>query len=667
MILIPLADPILIFLLVLLTILFATLLNRVHIPQIIGLILAGMTFGSNGFGILADDQSFAMFGEVGLLYIMFQVGLDVDIHAFKLQKRQGLYFGAYTLLIPMGLGISGGMIQLGMDVSQAMLFSAMMSCHTLIAYPIVNKMGVNDNRAINIVITGTIVAVTASLLIIAGVMGIESGDGWSKFAWIACGATLFAIFVFWVLPRVAKWFFAKFSDGMCQYVFVLAAAMASAVIAEIAGLEGILGAFFAGLVLNKYIKPASTLMTRILFMGNVLFIPFFLIKVGMQINVMSFVTGMETIKVAVIMIVIALASKWLAAKLIQWQEGLSQDEGKLVFGLTSGKAAASLAAVMLGVNAGLFDDNIMNGTVVMILVTVTVSSIVTERAARRIAKERNKMLEIEEIGVERIMISVSNPATLRGLIEFGAIAKRKELKENLYALKVINSEEERKAAGAILKEAKTIAAESENEMRTVLRQDVNIANCMVNVAKQHYITDIIVGVHKKANIIDTFLGSIIKSIVHETVDYNLLIYGARGGEISAITRMVVVVYNGAEKEMGFKLWLERVKIVAMQGKMSIEFLSKGEALTALEKMKDIFKEVSLSIKEFEYEYIDKLTGNDLLTVLMARKSSVSYFSRLEELPRLLQRNEKCSYLTIYPRQSKGDEQRWSRLNPFKIE
>ena len=257
MILIPLADPILIFLLVLLTILFATLLNRVHIPQIIGLILAGMTFGSNGFGILADDQSFAMLGEVGLLYIMFQVGLDVDIHAFKLQKRQGLYFGAYTLLIPMGLGISGGMIQLGMDVSQAMLFSAMMSCHTLIAYPIVNKMGVNDNRAINIVITGTIVAVTASLLIIAGVMGIESGDGWSKFAWIACGATLFAIFVFWVLPRVAKWFFAKFSDGMCQYVFVLAAAMASAVIAEIAGLEGILGAFFAGLVLSSMLPVSA--------------------------------------------------------------------------------------------------------------------------------------------------------------------------------------------------------------------------------------------------------------------------------------------------------------------------------------------------------------------------------------------------------------------------
>ena len=667
MILIPLADPILIFLLVLLTILFATLLNRVHIPQIIGLILAGVAFGPHGFGVLADDQTFAMLGEVGLLYIMFQVGLDVDIHAFKLQKRQGIYFGAYTLLIPLALGMAGGMIHLGMRTPQALLFSAMMSCHTLIAYPIINKMGVNDNRAVNIVITGTIVAVTASLIIMAGVMGYESGDGLDKVLWIIAGTAVFAFFVFWILPRLAKWYFAKFSDGMSQYVFVLACALASSVIAHLAGLEGILGAFFAGLVLNKYIKPASTLMTRILFMGNVLFIPFFLIKVGMQINTMAFLNGTDTLKVAGLMITIALSSKWLAAKLIQQQEHLTKDEGDMIFGLTSGKAAASLAAVMLGAESGLFDDNIMNGTVIMILVTVTVSTITTERSARRIARERNKVFEIEEIGVERIMISVSNPATLRGLIEFGAIAKRKELKENLYALKVISSEEESKAGGAILKEARKIAAESENGMRALLRQDLNVANCMVSVAKQHYITDIIVGVHKKANIIDTFLGHIIKSIVRETTDFNLLIYGARGGEISAITRMVVVVYKGAEKEMGFKLWLERVNTVAKQGKMSIEFLSKGETLIALEKMHDIFKEVQVTIKEFEYETIDRLTGNDLLTVLMARKSAVSYFSELETLPHLLQRNEKCSYLIIYPRQTKGNEQKWSKLNPFKIE
>jgi len=667
LILIPLADPILIFLLVLLTILFATLLNRFHIPQIIGLILAGVAFGPHGFGVVADDQAFAMLGEVGLLYIMFQVGLDVDIHAFKLQKRQGIFFGAYTLLIPLGLGIAGGMIFLGMQIQQALLFAAMMACHTLIAYPIVNKMSVTDNKAINIVITGTIVAVTASLVLIACVMGFQSGDGVKELLWMTFGTVIFAVSIFWILPRCAKMFFAKFSDGMCQYVFVLAAALASAAIADIAGLEGILGAFFAGLVLNKYIKPASTLMTRVLFMGNVLFIPFFLIKVGMQMNIMAFVNGAETLKVAGIMIVIALSSKWIAARLIQWQEKLTREQGELIFGLTSGKAAASLAAVMLGVNAGLFDDNVMNGTIVMILVTVTVSSIVTEHSARKIAQERNKMLEVEEIGVERIMISVSNPATLRGLIEFGAMAKRRELKENMYALKVISSDEERKAAGMILKEARKIAAESENEMRAVLRKDINIANCMVNVAKQHYITDIIVGVHKKANIIDTFLGNIIKSIIQETIDYNLMIYGARGGEISAQTRMVVIVYKGAEKEMGFKLWLERVKTIAIQGKMNIDFLSKGETLNRLEKTKDIFEGVSVTFKEFDYSDVDKMGGNDLMVVLMARKATVSYVTELESLPRLLQHNERCSYLIIYPRQSRGGEQHWSRLNPFKIE
>ncbi len=667
----PFTDPIPIFLTVLLVILLATVLNRIHIPQMIGLIVAGVILGPFGFGVLDNDQSFLLFGKVGILYIMFQVGLDVDLATFKLQKRQGILFGIYTLCLPLAVALLGGHYLLGMNLLQSLLFSAMMTCHTLLAYPVVGKMGITENRAINIVITGTIIAVTISLLMIAVVVGSTGSVHNSAPTWLiittkVVAIILFCIFVFLILPKISEAFFKQFSDGISQYIYVLAAVFAASLIAEATGLEGILGAFFAGLVLNRYIKPTSALMNRITFVGNAIFIPFFLISIGMQINISAFIHGHESILTAVIMSIIAISTKWGAAKITQITAHLTHHEGNLIFGLTSGKAAASLAAVMIGREAGLFDENILNGTIIMILVTVLVSSAVTDRAARKIASQKIRNTNTDnEIGVERVMISIGNPQTMQSLIELGCLVKRREIKDNLYALKIIRSEDDRFDGERDLLKAEIIAAETDTPLKRIIKNDINIANCMTETAKEYDISDIIVGIHQKANLIDTFLGSTINSLIENSAERNFMVFGARN-ILEEMRRIIVHVPLRAEKELGFRIWLDRIRNLAVQSKMQLIFHSTGSTLQTLRQLSDIFKGTAVEFWDQDHRLENELTDQDLLTVVMARRNTISYRNEMDRVPQFLSQHGEFSFLIIYPRQSTEDRQRWSKYNPLKL-
>lgn len=667
----PFTDPIPIFLTVLLVILLATVLNRIHIPQMIGLIVAGVILGPFGFGVLDNDQSFHLFGKVGILYIMFQVGMDVDLATFKLQKRQGILFGVYTLCLPLAVALLGGHYLLGMNLLQSLLFSAMMTCHTLLAYPVVGKMGITENRAVNIVITGTIISVTISLLMIAAVVGstenvLNSAPLWLIIISKTAAFAIFCAFVFFLLPKLTELFFKKFSDGISHYIYVLAAVFASSLIAEAAGLEGILGAFFSGLVLNRFIKPTSALMNRITFVGNAIFIPFFLISIGMQIDLGAFVHGYDSILTAVIMSAIAISTKWGAAKITQISAHLTRDEGNLIFGLTSGKAAASLAAVIIGREAGLFDENVLNGTVIMILVTILISSAVTDRSARKIANERTRHTQSDnEIGVERVMISIGNPQTMQSLIELGCLVKRKEIRNNLYALKIIRSEADRLDGERDLLKAEIIASETETPLQRIIKSDINIANCMAETAKEHDISDLIVGIHQRANLIDTFLGSVINSLIENSAERNFMVFGARN-VLEEMRRIIVYVPLGAEKELGFRIWIDRIRNLAIQSKMHLVFNSTGETLQALQSLNTLFSGTTTEYWDQDHDLETELNEHDLLTVVMARRNTVSYRNDMERMPQFLSQHNNISFLIIYPRQSTEDRQRWSKYNPLKL-
>ncbi|MGB0177766.1 MAG: cation:proton antiporter, partial [Owenweeksia sp.] len=448
----PLTNPVLKFLLILVIILFAPiLLNKVKIPHLLGLIIAGAVIGPNGFNLMERDSSIILSGTAGLLYIMFLAGLEINLADFRKNSRMSLVFGFYTFSIPMVMGTLTGLYLLEFSIPTSVLLASMFASHTLIAYPLISKLGIARNKAVNITVGGTMITDTLALLVLAVIAGMTTGEVNAAF-WIRLSVSIvvFGLIVILLFPLISRWFFKRFDDSVSQYIFVLVMVFLGAVLAEAAGIEAIIGAFLAGLALNRLIPHTSPLMNRIEFVGNAIFIPFFLIGVGMLIDYRAFFADWETIKVAAVMILIATCAKYIAAWLTQKSFKFSVDERRLIFGLSNAQAAATLAAVLVGYNivvgeteAGepirLLNESVLNGTILMILFTCTIASFVAQKGARNIALlEASEDTNDESADQERILIPVNNPETTDELINLGITIKSRKNREGLYALSIID-------------------------------------------------------------------------------------------------------------------------------------------------------------------------------------------------------------------------------------
>ena len=333
----PLTNPVLKFFLILVIILISPIiLNRLKIPHLLGLIIAGAVIGPNGFGLMDRDSSIILSGTAGLLYIMFLAGLEIDMADFKKNSLKSLIFGMYTFIIPMTLATFGAIYILGYPIPTSVLFASMLASHTPLAYPLISKLGVAKNKAVNIALGGTVITDTLALLVLAVIVGMTVGDVNNEF-WIRLSVSIiiFGLIVIFLFPIIASWFFKRYDDNISQYIFVLALVFLGAVLAEIAGIEAIIGAFLSGLALNRLIPHTSPLMNRIEFVGNAIFIPFFLIGVGMLIDYRAFFKDLETLKVGAFMIAIATTAKFSAAWLTQKTFKFSIDQRRLIFGLSN--------------------------------------------------------------------------------------------------------------------------------------------------------------------------------------------------------------------------------------------------------------------------------------------------------------------------------------------
>jgi Kef-type K+ transport system membrane component KefB len=556
----PVTNPVLIFSLVLFVILFAPLiLNRFKIPHIIGLILAGVALGEKGFGILSRDESFELFGSVGLLYIMFLAGLQMDLSDFKKNVSKSIFFGFVTFIIPITLGVVSSYFMLQYNFEQilnleyvtyngnlnlnqyiilaSILIASMYSSHTLIAYPIVGRYGVTKNSSVSITIGGTMIATTLSLVILAIIVMICKGENSVSF-WIEfiISITLFAIVIGVVFPWIAEHFLKKYDDSILQYIFVLALTFLGGFLSELAGLESIIGAFMVGLSLNRYIPKISPLMNRLDFVGNALFIPFFLIGVGMLIDVRAIFSGIDTLVVALIMCLTATLTKYIAAVFTRKTFKMSKEEGLMIFGLSNAHAAACLAAVMIGYNLPigtmqdgttlyLLGDEILNATIVMVLVSCTISSLATEKAARKIVIKQDQLDEklTEEKLADRILIPIYNPDTLNSLMELAVLLKVDKSKEPLYALNVANdiNGNTLDKGKKLLEKAAKIASATDNNLRMITRYDVNVTSGILHTMKENYITEVVMGLHQKSHFSDSFFGDKADNLLKST---NQMIY-----------------------------------------------------------------------------------------------------------------------------------------------
>lgn len=673
----PVTDPTWIFFLVLIIILFAPMiLGRLRIPHIIGMILAGVVVGKYGFNILERDSSFELFGKVGLYYIMFLAGLEMDMDDFKKNRAKGLVFGLFTFLIPMGLGIWSSMNMLDYGFLTSVLLASMYASHTLIAYPVISRYGLSRQRTVSITIGGTAVTVVLALMVLAVVGGMYKGEDVGGMFWILLVAKVVLLFglIIFLMPRLSRWFFRKYEDAVMQFVFVLAMVFLGGGLMELVGMEGILGAFLAGLVLNRFVPHVSPLMNRLEFVGNALFIPYFLIGVGMIIDVRCLFTEGEALKVAVVMTVVATLSKWLAAWITQKIYGMKKVERSLMFGLSNAQAAATLAAVLIGhgiiMQNGerLLNDDVLNGTVVMILFTCIISSVATERAARRMVTQEN-LVEDNEGGKgkeqERILIPVANPETIEGLVGMALMMRHPKQKDPLVALSVINdnnaSETKELIGKRNLERTAMLAAAADASVKTVLRYDLNIAQGIIHTQKEYGVTDIVIGLHRKTNLMDTFFGTMTENLLKGT--HRQIMIAKLLLPVNTLRRIVVAVPDKAEYEKGFLKWVTQLCRVGKQLGCRVHFFATegtSKHLRAVTKRQEADTYTEFSLLE-DWDDLLILTGqvnyDHLFVVVSSRKGSISYQTSFERLPSQVSRYfANNSLLIVYPDQLGDDPQ-----------
>lgn len=672
----PITDPTWIFFLVMIIILFAPMiLERLRIPHIIGMILAGVLVGEYGFNILERDSSFELFGKVGLYYIMFLAGLEMDMEDFKKNKSKGVVFGLLTFIIPMVLGTWSSMELLGYGLTTSILLASMYASHTLVTYPIISRYGLSRLRSVNITIGGTVVTVTLALLILAIISGMFKGESDSMF-WIMMGVkvTILTLIIIFVFPLIGRIFFRNYSDNIMQFVFVLAMVFLGGGLMAMVGMEGILGAFLTGIALNRLIPHVSPLMNRLEFVGNALFIPYFLIGVGMIIDVNSMLTGGQALKVAIVMTAVATFSKWLAAFFTQKIYKMGSNERNMIFGLSNAQAAATLAAVLVGnkiiMENGekLLNDDVLNGTVVMILFTCIISSLATERSARKFAlDEKLQFAEKEEdksAEMEQILIPVANPETTENLVNLALMLKESKQGNPLVALNVVtgssNIKDRKQIGQKNLEKAAMIAAAADVKVNTVTRYDINVASGITHTIHEYSATNIVLGLHYKANIIDSFFGSLTESLLKGT--FRQVLIARYLVPANTISRIHVAVPPKAEYETGFVKWLESLGRMASQLACNICFYSNEATMSYIKEVFQRGPAANLAFYNHKIEWCDfskireQVHSSHLFVVVSARKGTLSYDASFERMPAQLARNfADNSMVVIYPEQFEQGE------------
>lgn len=655
----PITEPVIVFGLVLFVILVVPMLfTRFRIPGIIGLILSGMILGPSGFNIIASKGSIELLGTVGLMYLMFLAGLELDMHTFSRSRNKSIVFGALTFLVPLIIGYFVCIWVLEFNQIASLLIASMFSTHTLISYPIISRFRITKIEPVGVAIGGTIITDTLVLLLLVVITALFKGDLTYLF-WI--GLTLKTIlylgFILFIFPLIGRWFFRNITgEPISQYVFVITMVFVAGGLARISGIEPIIGAFLAGITFNRLVPRSSTLMNRIEFIGNALFIPFFLIFVGMFIDLRVFFGGWESIKAALVLITVALFTKWLAAFITQKIFNYKRVYRKLIYGLSSSHAAATIAVILIGYQMGIIDTNVLNATIILILVTCMVSSFVTEHASRQLVVLEKPQEQITETK-ERILVPISNPETIDILLEFANYLKSQQSHDPIYTLMVVKDENEVAVSKALMNRAIEVGNEADYKVETATRVDVNITSGIIRASKELMISDIVMGWRGNFSPKQWIFGTMLENMLSE-IRQPIFVVGFKQ-PLNTLNQIYALIPPFAEYETGFSHWLKVLKNLSAQTNSKLKFLveknSVDNFIFALEKSKI---KLTYSIEEIGnwddfFKPNFKVPENTLLFLLSARKGSISYSQKLDSIPsNISKRFKNSSFVIVYPSQMK---------------
>ena len=666
----PITDPTLIFFVVLLIILSAPIImGKLRIPHIIGMVLAGVLVGQYGLNILERDESFELFGKVGLYYIMFLASLEMDMDGLRKNANRASIFGLLTFAIPFGMMFITAITILGYNTKTSFLLGALMASNTLIAYPIVGRYGLQRKPSVTLSVGGSMLSLLLALICLAALVAAHDGNSGPLFwIWFIVKFVLFCAALFFIIPRLTRWFLRRYSDAVMQFIFVMSLLFMSAALSEAVGLEGVVGAFLSGLILNRYIPHVSPLMNRIEFIGNALFIPYFLIGVGMLINVRMLFEGGAIIWIVLAMVFFGTFGKAAAAYIASFFFRMPLSSGNMMFGLTSAHAAGAIAMVMVGMNIHtrdggfLVNDDILNGVIIMILFTCIISTLVTEAAAQQITI-RDKDMPREDNNAEgddeKMLIPVKYPEYANRLINLAIMMRNAKLNRGLVALNVVyddaNMRRNQENGQQLLEKVTQYAAGSDVRVQTQVRIAANIANGIKHAFKEFRASEIIIGMHQHKEVSPKFWGEFHQSLFN---GLNRQIIMARLKQpLNTIRRIQVAVPSRAQFEPGFYRWLERLSRLAENLECRIIFFGRNDTIELLrEYVQNRHQSVRAEYKAMaHWNELPQLAGSiaedHLFVVITARKGTVSYKTAMERLPEELTRYfSGTSMMIIFPDQ-----------------
>ncbi len=601
----PITDPVLIFAIAMVIFLVAPLIMaKLRIPGIIGLIFSGVIVGPNGLGLLDRDPTIILLGTVGLLYIIFIAGLEIDLDGFKKYRSRSIVFGTLSFTLPFILGLIATFYY-GFSIGAAILLGSVLGSHTLLAYPIASRLGISKNKAVTTAVGGTIMTDTLALLILAVVAGATQGeltpDFWFMLI-VSFGLYVAAVFI--IIPVVAKFFFRTLSsEGTLEYIFVMTVLFVSAYFATVAGLEPIIGAFLAGLALNRFIFEQGTLMNRIKFIGNSIFIPFFLLSVGMLMDVRILLTEPSAWMMALIVVSLVIIGKFLAAWIAGKIYRYSSAEIKLIFGLSIPQAAATLAATLVGYDLGLFDQATVNGVIVMILVTCMIGPYTVEKFARFIAlKEEQKPYE-PSAAPERVMVPIANPKTMESLMDLAFIIRGKS-PQPLYTLSVAQGNKEESQARIVkaekmLQNAVTYAAGAEVPIQMLTRIDTNITTGMIRAMDESRITTAVIGWNGKLSTPQRIFGGVLDKLLENSTQ--MIIVSKFGHPLNTTKRIVMIIPSGFNRKPGYYDAVRKVKQMANQlGATIASYLIRDETTSYEKDFLETKPDVQVAMTQTEF-------------------------------------------------------------------
>ena len=646
----PITDPTLIFFVVMLIILFSPIImGKLRIPHLIGMVLAGILVGKYGLNILERDNSFELFGKVGLYYIMFLAALEMDMEGLKRSKYQMLILGLLTFLIPFALTYWMGTSLLGYLPTAALLLGCIMSSNTLVSYPIVTRYGLQNKSCVSLSVGSSMLSLLLSLITLASIVAsFKNEDGIAFWLIFVLKFAVYCAAMIILIPRFTRRFLRKYSDAVMQFIFVMAMLFMSASLSQLAGVEGIFGAFFAGLILNRFIPHVSPLMNRLEFIGSALFIPYFLIGVGMLINVRLLFTGSHILWVMFCIVVFGTLGKWLASYIACIGFRMPLSSGHMIFGLTSAHAAGAIAIVMVGMKLPigngryLVDNDMLNGVVGMILVTCILSSLVTDWSSRQIILH-DKTLPGEDdkkSDDEKILVPVRYEEYADNLISLAILMRNQKLNRGLVALNVVYDDKDmrynQQQGRQLLEQCVKHAASADVKMQTQVRIAANIANGIKHAFKEFQASEIIIGMHMHKEVSRRFWGEFHQSLFNGLS--RQIIMARLNQPLNTIRRIQVAVPSRAEFEPGFYRWIERLVRLARNLDCRILFHGRRDTLALInEFVQNQYAETRAEYREMEHwnempKLASSIAEDHLFVVVTARKGTVSYKSALEQLP-----------------------------------